>query len=82
MKQLTLIFAFLLLSLGLRSQPRHPSKDPMATTDNQKVDPNKNLDGSGGKYHKSKHNDGKKFIKTRRTKGVKRSSKGREPEKG
>ncbi|MBL7931332.1 MAG: hypothetical protein JNL60_05505 [Bacteroidia bacterium] len=80
MKFFSLLILFLGLNLDLKSQHKRlfHSKDPAYTSDNHKIDPEKNLDGSSGKYHtKHKRANGKKFIKNRRTKPV-RAWNGRE----
>lgn len=80
MKLICLLMMFLGLNAGLKSQHKRlfHSKDPASTSDNHKVDPDKNLDGSSGRY-KAKHKraNSKKFVKTRRTKPV-RSWNGKE----
>lgn len=73
MRTLTLTILAMFLHAGTKAQPKHPAKDPVATSDNRKVDPNKTLDGSGGKYHKAKKPNRNKFLKNRRTRGVKPS---------
>lgn len=86
MKNILLLMILFILSQELRSMPSYTLssnirtavafQDPAKTSDNKKIDPNKNLSGSTGRYKgQHKHANGKKFatnkrhIKTAKPKG-------------
>jgi len=76
MKNKIFFLFILILSVELRSESAAKSinpiklyswQDPARTSDNAKINPDKNLDGSGGRYKNDhKHANGKKFATNKR----------------